>query len=146
MDHSAEDMGRPPARDGDHEFLRMMSDHHEGLIQMATAAMTKASAPVQGAHAIHTKQAEEQERMMDMIQSSYGETLTPMVVPSNQQMIQTLESRTGTEYDQTFYQNVIAHHEEGIRMIDEMTARLTKPEVQQMAQKMKADQQARSLS
>jgi uncharacterized protein (DUF305 family) len=144
MDHSTmPGMNRPPAKDGDHEFLRMMSDHHEGLIQMATAAMTKASTPAaQGdAHKLHTKQAEEQKQMLGMVQTSYGETVTPMVMPSNKAMNDSLQSKTGAEYDRTFYANVVAHHREGIKMIDDMMPKLTKPDVKQMAEKMKADQQ-----
>ena len=140
MDHN---MNRPAAKDADHEFLRMMSDHHQGMIQMATAAMTKGSnQTVQGdAHRIHTKQQEEQKRMMDMIQRDYGESLTPMVMGSNKTMVDQLQAKTGTEYDRTFYNNVIAHHREGIQMIDQSLSRLNKPEVRQMAAKMKADQQ-----
>ena len=40
---------RGPANDADHEFLRMMSDHHQGVVEMASAAMNKGSTPqVQG--------------------------------------------------------------------------------------------------
>ena len=139
-DHS---MDRAPAKDADHEFLRMMSDHHEGLIQMATAAMTKGSSQtVQGdAHKLHTKQQEEQKRMLGTVQSSYGETVTPMVMGSNKAMLDQLAGKSGSDYDRTFYANVVAHHREGIKMIDDFMSRLTKPDVKQMAEKMKADQQ-----
>lgn len=134
---------RPAAKDADHEFLRMMSDHHEGLIEMATTAMTKATRPeTQGdAHGLHTKQEEEQKRMLSMIQSQYNETVTPMVLPSNKAMIDSLASRTGAEYDRTFYRNVVTHHREGVRMIDDFLPRLSRAEVRQLAERMKADQQ-----
>lgn len=46
MDHSTmAHSDRAPAKDADHEFLHVMSDHHEGLIGMASAAMNKASTP-----------------------------------------------------------------------------------------------------
>ena len=140
MDHA---MNRPAAKDADHEFLRMMTDHHQGLIQMATAAMGKGSTQaVQGdAHRIHTKQQDEQKRMIDMIQRDYGEALTPMVMGANNTMFDQLQSRTGADYDRAFYGNVVAHHREGIRMIDQFMSRLNKPEVRQMADRMKADQQ-----
>lgn len=144
MDHSKmAGMNRPPAKDGDHEFLRMMSDHHEGLIQMATSAMTKASTPTaQGdAHQLHTKQLEDQKKMLGMVQSMYNETVTPMVMPSNKAMNDSLQAKTGAEYDRTFYANVIAHHREGIKMVDDMMPKLAKPEVKQMAEKMRAEQQ-----
>ena len=47
----------------------------------------------------------------------------------------------GAEYDRAFYRHAIAHHRDGIRMTDDVLPRLTKPEVRQMAEKMKADQQ-----
>jgi uncharacterized protein (DUF305 family) len=137
------DMNRPPARDADQEFLRMMVDHHQGLVQMATAAMTKASqSATQGdAHNLHTKQADDQKKMIAQVQSQYGETLLPMVLPSNKAMIDSLAAKSGAEYDRTFYRNVIAHHREGIRMTDEFLPRLTKADVKQMAERMKAEQQ-----
>lgn len=140
MDHGSM---RPAAKDADQEFLRMMVDHHEGMIQMATAAMTKGSTPtVQGdAHKLHTKQADEQKQMQSMVQASYGETVTPMVMPSNKAMNDSLQAKTGTDYDRTFYANVIAHHREGIKMTDDLLPKLTRPDVKQMAEKMKADQQ-----
>lgn len=136
-------MNRPAPKDGDHEFLRMMADHHEGMIQMGMAAMTKASTPAaQGdAHTMHTAQLAEQKTMVEMVKASYGETLTPMLMPSNKAMVADLESKSGADYDRAFYTNVIAHHREGIRMVDEMTPKLANAEVQQMAAKMKADQQ-----
>lgn len=49
MDHSTMTANRGPANDADHEFLRMMSDHHQGVVEMASAAMNKGSTPqVQG--------------------------------------------------------------------------------------------------
>jgi uncharacterized protein (DUF305 family) len=140
QDHS---MNRAPAKDADHEFLRMMSDHHEGMIQMATAAMSKGSNPTvqDDAHRLHTKQLAEQKEMLNMVQSSYAESVTPMAMGSNKTMLDQLNGKSGSEYDRAFYSTVVAHHREGIKMIDDFLGRLTKAEVRQMAEKMKADQQ-----
>lgn len=75
-------MDHGPAKDADHDFLRKMADHHEGLIQRASAAMTKASKPAtQGdAHNLHTRQAAERDSMLAMIRSTYSETHMPMVM------------------------------------------------------------------
>lgn len=136
-------MNRPPAKDAEHEFLRKMVDHHEGLIQMAMAAMTKASKPsTQGdAHQLHTKQMDEEKRMIDMVRSMYGETVTPMAMPEHKAMNDSLETKSGAEYDRTFYRNVIAHHREALKMVDDFAPRFTKADIRQMAEKMKADQQ-----
>lgn len=134
---------RPAAKDADHEFLRMMVDHHAGLIEMSTAAMTKASLPAtQGdAHELHTKQDQESKEMIAMIQRDYGETITPQVMPNNRAMNEALQAKAGAEYDRTYYTNVVQHHREGIQMTDQFLPRLAKPAVRQMAEKMKADQQ-----
>lgn len=143
MDHSAMAANRGPAKDADHEFLRMMSDHHEGLIEMASAAMNKASTPqVQGdAHQLHTKQEQEQKQMVDLIQTAYSETVQPMVMPSNKAMNDTLQAKSGADYDQTFYRMVVKHHQEGIQMMDEFAPRVQRAEVRQMIDKMRTEQQ-----
>jgi uncharacterized protein (DUF305 family) len=136
-------MNRPAAKDADQEFLRSMVDHHEGMIQMAMPAMTKASQPStqNDAHQLHTKQADEQKKMIGMVQSMYGETVTPMVMPPDKAMIDALQTKSGAEYDRAFYRDVIAHHREALKMVDDFMPRLTKPDVRQMAAKIKADQQ-----
>ena len=134
---------RPQARDAEHEFLRMMVDHHEGLIEMASAAMTRASrSSTQGdAHQLHTKQEEDQQRMLAMLRTQYSDSMTPMILPGNRAMIDSLAGKTGASYDTTFYQSIIAHHDEGVRMMDQHLAHLSKPEVRQMAERMKTEQQ-----
>jgi uncharacterized protein (DUF305 family) len=127
----------------DRDFLRMMSDHHEGLIQMATVAMTKASqTSTQGdAHNLHTKQAAERDSMIAMLRSAYGDSYAPKVMPKNRAQNDSLQALSGANYDRTFYRMVIGHHREGIAMIDSTVPHLSKDEVKRMAEKMKADQQ-----
>lgn len=136
-------MNRPPAKDAEHEFLRAMIDHHEGMIQMAMPAMTKASKPSTqaDAHQLHTKQADEQKKMIGMVQSMYGETVTPMVMLEHKSMIDALQAKSGADYDRTFYRTVIAHHRDALKMVDQFVPRFTNAEIKQMAEKMKADQQ-----
>lgn len=135
-------MARTPAKDANHDFLRMMSDHHEGLVRMAEAAMSKASNTTtqSDAHKLHTKQMADQKKMVGMVQSQYGETHIVKTMPRHAQMIADLEGKSGAEYDRTFYQHVIEHHKEGISMTDQMLPSL-KGEVKQMAETMKAEQQ-----
>ncbi len=143
MDHSSmAGMNRPAAKDADQEFLRMMTDHHEGMVMMGTDAMTKGSTPaIQGdAHMMHTKQVEEQKKMIGMVQAMHGETLTPMVMPSNKAMMDDLATKSGADYDKAFYTHVIAHHKEAVKMVDDMSPKLANAELKQMALKMKADQ------
>lgn len=137
------DASRPAPQDPEHDFLRRMIDHHEGLIQMATTAMSKAStSATQGdAHNLHTKQAAEQKKMIADVQAQYGETVTPMVMPQHKTMADSLATKTGAEYDRTFYRLMVEHHREAVRMVDEMLPRFTKADVKAMAEKMRSDQQ-----
>ncbi|HWO94743.1 MAG TPA: DUF305 domain-containing protein [Dehalococcoidia bacterium] len=143
MDRSSAAANRGPSTDADHEFLRMMSDHHEGLIEMASAAMNKGStAQIQGdAHQLHTKQEQEQKEMVDMVRNAYGENLEPAIMPSNRAMNDTLQQKSGVEYDRTFYRMVVQHHREGIRMMDQFRPRVQRAEVRQMLDRMRSEQQ-----
>lgn len=143
MDHSM--MGapdRPAARDADQEFLRMMSDHHEGLIEMASAAATKGSTPEIKADARRLKETQEQEQkqMMDILRNSYGEELQPHVMPGTMAMHDSLQQHSGNEYDRTFYEMVVKHHREGIRITDDFGPRVRRPEVKRMLEEMRANQ------
>ena len=145
MDHSnMPGMSTTPAKDADQEFLRMMVDHHEGMIQMMDPAMDKASTQTAKADAkkLHDKQHQEQDQMLAMLKSSYSETKEPMVMPDNKQMVDDLANTpAGPAYDKKMYQHVIMHHQQAVKMVNDFQSRLTKPELKQMAEKMKADQQ-----
>lgn len=145
MDHSnMPGMNASPARDADQEFLRMMVDHHEGLTAMLGPALEKASSATARADAkkVHDKQDQEQARMLAMLKSAYGETKEPMVTPGNKSMMDDLANTpAGAAYDRKMYEHTIMHHEEGVKMVNDFLPRLTNPELKQMAQKMKDDQQ-----
>lgn len=131
-------------RDADQEFLRGMLDHHESMIRMAALAAdsgTAASVKTDG-QKLRDKQSQERTDMAAMLQRDYNDSHQPMVMATGQQMIDEL-TRTprGKEFDRMFYHHTIMHHQEGIKMVDQFLARLQKPEVRQMAEKIKADQQ-----
>jgi uncharacterized protein (DUF305 family) len=127
----------------DREFLTKMTDHHEGMVQMAEAAMSKASKPAtQGdAHNLHTKQAAERDSMLAMLRSSFSDSHTPAAMPENKAMMDSVNAKTGAAYDREFYAQTIKHHQEGIRMIDQYLPQLSDAKLKAMAEKMKADQQ-----
>ena len=131
------------AKDADQEFLRKMSDHHEGIIVMLDGAMGKATSATAKADAkkVHDKQHPERDQMVAMLKSSYNETHTPTPMPGAKAMMDDLQQKTGAVYDRDMYGHIIMHHQEGIRMMDEFLPRLQKPELRQMVQKMRADQQ-----
>ena len=143
MDHTNMPGMNAPAKDADQEFLRKMSDHHEGIIVMLDAAMEKATSATAKADArkVHDKQHPERDQMVAMLKSGYNETHTATPMPSAKAMIADLEKKTGAAYDRDMYGHIIMHHQEGIKMMDDFLPRLQRPELRQMVQKMRADQQ-----
>jgi uncharacterized protein (DUF305 family) len=125
MNHGAM-AGRPAPKDSNDSFLRMMSDHHQGLVAMADTAMGKLGATAKAdAQKLRSKQKREQDHMLQMLRSDYKDSVTPMILPSNQAMISTVAQASASDADRVFYQQVIAHHREGVQMIDKMLPQLT---------------------
>ena len=145
MDHSNMPgmgaMNRSAPRDSNQAFLRMMSDHHEGMIAMADSAQPRLQGAKADAQQMRQKQDEEQNRMLSMLSRQYSDSVTPMIMPSNRAMIDSVtRAPQGAEADRVFYRQVIAHHREGIHHAEMHLPHLT-GEVKQMAEKMRADQQ-----
>lgn len=131
----------------DQDFLRMMSDHHKGLIELAH--MTKDG---KGSTAVVRADASKLDALQDagldtmttMLETSFKDPYQPKIMPQHQAMVDSLRVRTGIAYDRAFFQDVVAHHQEGIKMIDEYLPKLTRPEIKGMAQRMR-DMQAREI-
>lgn len=128
--------------DADRDFLRMMSDHHKGLSTMAHEAIeSKDKITVKDvATRLDTKQDGELDKMGKMLETDYKDVYAPMIMPDNQAMIDALKGKTAKDFDRTFLQNVITHHEQAIKMIDDYLPKAKAPAVKAMAEKMKADQ------
>ncbi len=135
-------MDNTPARDADQEFLRMMTDHHQGMVEMADVALKKAATPQVKSHGTRMRAAQiaEQQKMKAMLKADYGEEKMAMVTKDGASMVAMLSGASGPAFDRQFREHVIMHHEEALKMIDRFSPRFTKPEVKQMASKMKADQ------
>ena len=142
MDHSnMPGMNRPAPRDSNQAFLRMMSDHHEGLIALAdsTGARAQNATTRTDAEGLATKQRREQQEMLAMLRGQYQDSITPMVMPSNRVMLDSALTAMGATLDPTFYRQVGHHHREGIAMTEPMMPHLT-GEVRQMAERMVTEQ------
>lgn len=128
--------------DADHDFLRMMSDHHKGLIRMAhmTKDRKEGGAAVADAKKLDAAQDKELDHMVTMLEKDFKDPYAPKVMPAHQSMADELKAKSGKEYDRTFYRNVIAHHGEAIKMIDEYLPKAKNAMLKQMAEQMKADQ------
>jgi uncharacterized protein (DUF305 family) len=141
MQHGA--TSEPAPRDSNQAFLRMMVDHHQGLVAMSDTAMPRLAGATakSDAQTLREKQAAEQQHMSQMLQTTYTDSHAPMILPSNQAMIDSVRATTaGADADRGYYRQVIAHHQEGVHHVDMHLPHLT-GEVKQMAEKMKADQQ-----
>ena len=128
--------------DPDHDFLRMMTDHHKGLILMAHETIeSKEKLGVKPiASTLDTEQDAEMDKMTTMLEKTFKDPYAPKVTPDNQALADQLNGKTGVEYDRTFLNNVITHHQQALKMIDSYLPTAKMPELKAMAEKMKATQ------
>jgi uncharacterized protein (DUF305 family) len=130
-----------PAKNVDHTFLRMMADHHQGLIAMTAPVLDQAvnEATTADARRLHDKQQRELREMLTMLSNKFGEQYEPSVLPSNRAMIDSLGRATGAAYDTLFYRQVIAHHQQGLEMMGKYLPDLEDAKLKAMAEKMRAE-------
>lgn len=126
--------------DPDHDFLRMMSDHHKGLILMVHETVdNKEKLGVKPlAIRLDKEQDAEMDTMMTMLEKDYKDPYAPKVMPEHQAMADDLKGKTGADYDRAFLTDVTKYHEEAVKMIDDYLPKATQPALKQMAEKMKA--------
>ena len=123
-------------------FLRMMSDHHQGLISMAQVAVRQAQDPRVKAMAqrMLADQSREQREMLDMLRRTYRDTHQPMVMPEHRAMTDSLARRTGDDFDREFQMLVITHHHEALDMVHRMRPGITRQDVRTMMTRMETAQ------
>ena len=129
--------------DANHDFLRMMSDHHQGLIALVhpTVERQDVSPNVRAdARTFDKAQDAELDTMMTMLEKSYKDPYTPRVMPENKAMSDSVLAKSGTAFDRAFRQEVIMHHQMAIKMIDQYLPKLTDARLKAMVQRMRADQ------
>ena len=128
--------------DPDRDFLRMMSDHHKGMIAMVHPTIeSKENLSVKpDARQIDKAQDAELNKMITILSNQYKDDYTPKVTLDNQRMVDELKGKSGKDYSRTFLANVIMHHEEAVRMVDDYLPKAKNPEVKRMAETIKADQ------
>lgn len=145
MTDSAHSMGGMAGMTGnaDQDFLRMMSDHHKGMVAMAQLATeAKRAAPVVQADGrkLEAKQFTELKSMVTKLEQQFKDPYEPKIMPSNQAMLEALGAKSGTDFGRTFYQNVVKHHQEAIEMIDQSIPKMKDATIKAMAERMKQDQ------
>ena len=95
---------------------------------------------VADAKKIDAAQDKELDHMVSMLEKDFKDPYAPKVMPDNQAMADELKGKSGTDYDRTFYQNVIKHHTQAITMVDEYLPKAKNAMLKAMAEKIKADQ------
>lgn len=140
------DTGAAPSMESpsaDVQFLRQMSDHHEGLVLIAEQAHTRAQddSVRSVAENLHMKQAAERDSMVAMLSEMFSEQHTPEAMAKNRAQADSVAGMSGTDADRYFLQTVIAHHREGISMMDQQMPNMTMDHVRMMAERMRSDQQ-----
>lgn len=131
--------------DADRDFLRMMSDHHKGLIAMAHETMeaTRGTSESRAdGRNLDAKQDGEVEQMVKMLEAHWKDPYEPKVMPLDQAAVNALKQESGRAYAAMFYRNVVAHHRRAITMIDEYLPKAVRADVKAMAEQMKKDQLA----
>jgi uncharacterized protein (DUF305 family) len=126
----------------DHDFLRMMADHHDGLVLMTQMTEHRKDVGTAAADAAKLDAAQRKQvaQMETLLEKDYKDRYVPKVMPEHQAMADDLKTKSGKEYERTFYQDIIKHHQEAITMIDAYLPRAKNPMAKQMAEKMKAVQ------
>ena len=129
--------------DADHDFLRMMSDHHKGLIQLAhmTKERKDVGTATQDATRLDTRQDKDLDQMVTMLEKEFKDPYAPKVMPEHQRMAVELEAKSGKDYQRLFYQDVIKHHQEAVKMVDDYLPNAKNAMLKGMARTMRADQQ-----
>jgi len=130
-------------QDAEHEFLRILVDHHEGLVLIANDAASRAVDDSVRALAqnLATRQAAQRDSLVALLGSLYGEEYRPQVMPRNADQADSLRMYSGAAADRYFLQTAIGHHREGIRIIGRFMADFTQPEVRALAERMREGRQ-----
>ncbi len=128
--------------DADQDFLRMMSDHHKGMIAMAhmTKERNDVGTAAADAKKLDAGQDKELDRMVTMLEKDFKDAYKPKVMPDNQEMADQMKSKNGTAYERAFYENTITHHQAAVKMVEEYLPKGKSAAIKQMAEKIKADQ------
>lgn len=135
--------GRVMTGDADRDFLRMMSDHHKGLIALAHESMLqggRGTAQSQvDAQVLDARQDRELEQMVTMLVKYYQDPHQPAVTLTDQALIDSVLATSGPAYASAFYRFVAAHHRQAATMIDAYLPRAGRADLKALAERMRSD-------
>ena len=125
----------------DRDFLRMMADHHKGMLLMTDRAQAKGTTVRDEAMRMAKEQSGEIDRMTSILRAAYSDSYDPKAMATAKTMASELDSLAGTAFDKGFLQRTIMHHRAAIKMIEEYLPRAKRSDVRAMAERMKAAQE-----
>ncbi len=128
----------------DRHFIEMMIPHHQGAIDMADLALTRAKRPEikRLAEIIKRDQTREIQQMRTWYQAWYGTEVSTtsmgcmgmMGMHGNENMMGDLAVlRNAADFDQEFIRQMIPHHEMGVRMSRMALNHAAKSEIRNLA-------------
>lgn len=125
----------------DAHFLDRFTKHHQDGIEMARLAQQKAqsSGIKQMASKILKDQPKEIAQMQKWRSRHFSSVEKASDMPPEMDMSK-LQSASGTEFDVAFADMMAKHHEDGIKMIEDVEGDLKNPEVKQFVEKAKKNQ------
>lgn len=137
------DPKRPPARDNNHQFLRTMADHNEGMVEMVAFAKDRAadSTTRKDVGGIRDARGRLRTELIDMIRTRYQEVFVPVASPVHNDRLDSLDLTKPAEFDRAFYQRALEHYRQWIRSIDTLSPRLTDASVKAFATQLTAELQ-----
>lgn len=130
-------------QDDQHDFLRLVTDHHEGLVVMGADAAARAAddSVTSAARRLRETWVAQQDTMTALIQRLYAEPYSPTIMPRNAAQADSLRMMSPGQADRYFLSTTIGHHRDGIRTIDRFLPALTDPEVRRFTERMRARQE-----
>lgn len=125
----------------DAHFLDMMSKHHQDGIKMAKMAADKAQTKEVKtvAKKIIKDQQKELQQMQVWRERKFSSVPKSQEAPPKMDMSK-LEEAKGKTFDQEFTKMMGQHHEDGIKMAKELTAKLEDQDIKKFAEKMSSNQ------
>jgi len=141
---AAHDMaGMTMTGNADHDFLRMMSSHHKGLIALVHESMLKGGRGTprsqEDAQILDARQDRELEQMISMLQALFRDSTQPAVTPDDQATLDSVLRIPGADYAPAFYRTVVEHHRLGVTMIDDYLPKAGQPDVKALAERMREE-------
>lgn len=125
----------------DQRFLRDMLSHHQGLTLVTHTAADRLEGPARReAQLIDLRQDVEKDRLTALLRKRFQDSIPPRVDPEEIAAADSLQRLTGPEYTRAFYGWVLQHHRSGVRLIDTYRPLLRDPQVQELADSVRARQ------